>query len=75
MSSASGCSVGGRGEDGSFPRVKMHDTAICVMCSMENGESDLKDNFRIFSRTQSAEMYLFSIHSISLIKWMKYSIK
>ena len=53
-SSASGCNVGGRGDVGSFPITNMHETVICVTCSMENGVSDLKDNFRTLSRTLSA---------------------
>lgn len=53
-SSASGCSVGGAGAEGSFPSARMHDTVISVMCSTENGESDLKDSFKMLSRTLSA---------------------
>ena len=55
-SSASGCSVGGRGEEGSFPSTRMHDVAIWTRCSTANGESVLKDSFRILSRTFPAGM-------------------
>lgn len=55
-SSVNGWRVGGKGEEGSFPIVKMQDMTTFVMCSMENGERDLNDSFRMFSRTHSAEM-------------------